>query len=59
MGLASMVRLNKKKLFLAANAQAGFGEHRDKKYPMCTLKYTAVVMMLWAYISAEGPGHLC
>ncbi len=44
--------------FLAANTQDGFGEHRDKKYPMCTMKYTAVFLMLWAYISAGGPGHL-
>ncbi len=29
--------------FLAANTQDGFGEHRDKKYPMCTIKYTVVV----------------
>ncbi len=29
-----------------------------KKYPMCTMKYTAVFLMLWAYISAGGPGHL-
>ncbi len=47
----------KKYSFLAANTQDGFGEHRDKKYPMCTMKYTAVCLMLWAYISA-GPGHL-
>ncbi len=44
--------------FLTANTQDGFGEHRDKKYPMCTMKYTAVFLMLWAYISAGGPGHL-
>ncbi len=44
--------------FVAANTQDGFGEHRDKKYPMCTMKYTAVFLMLWAYISAGGPGHL-
>ncbi len=44
--------------FLAANTQDGFGEHREKKYPMCTMKYTAVFLMLWAYISAGGPGHL-
>ncbi len=43
--------------FLAANTQAGFGAHRDKKYPMCTMKYTAVFLMLWDYISAGGPGH--
>ncbi len=24
---------------LAANTQDGFGAHRDKKYPMCTMKY--------------------
>ncbi len=42
MGLASMARWNKKNSFLAANTQNGFGEHRDKKYPMCTMKYTAV-----------------
>ncbi len=28
------------------------------KYPMCTMKYTAVFFILWAYISAGGPGHL-
>ncbi len=60
MGLASMVRCKNglKMSFLAANTQDGFGEHRDKKYPMCTMKYTAVFLMLWAYISAGGPGHL-
>ncbi len=42
MGLASMVRWNKKISFLAANTQDGFGEHRDKKYPMCTMKYAVV-----------------
>ncbi len=34
--------------FLAANTQDGFGEHRDKKYSMCTMKYTALFLMLWA-----------
>ncbi len=29
-----------------------------KNYPMCTMKYTAVSLMLWVYISAGGPGHL-
>ncbi len=48
----------KKKSFLAANTQDGFGAHRDKKYPMCTMKYTAVFLMLWAYFSARDPGHL-
>ncbi len=32
----------KKMSFLAANTQDGFGEHRDNKYPTCTVKYTAV-----------------
>ncbi len=41
-----------------ANTQDGFGELRNKKYPMCTMKYTAVFFMLWAYISAGGPGPL-
>ncbi len=27
----------KKMSFLAANTQDGFGEHGDKKYPMCTM----------------------
>ncbi len=44
--------------FLAAKIQDGFGEHRDKKYTTCTMKYTAVFEMLWAYISAGSPGHL-
>ncbi len=58
MGLASMVRWNYKMSFLAANTQDGFGEHMDKEFPMCTMKYTAVFVMLWAYISDGGPGHL-
>ncbi len=44
--------------FLAANTQDGFDEHRDKNYPHVYMKYTAVFLMLWAYISAGGPGHL-
>ncbi len=43
--------------FLAANTQDVF-EHRDKKYLMCSMKYTAVFLMLLAYISAGGPGYL-
>ncbi len=43
--------------FLAANTQDGFGEHRDKTYPLCTMKYTAVFLMLWAYISALDTLH--
>ncbi len=59
MGLASMVRWNKQKNeLLAANTQDVFGEHMDKEFPMCTIKYTAVFVMLWAYISARGPGYL-
>ncbi len=57
MGLASMVRWNKKNCFSAANTQDGFGEHRDKKYPLCTMKHTAVFLMLWAYISAGEKHH--
>ncbi len=44
MRLAPMVRRNKKKCFLAANTQDEFVEHMDKKYPMCTVKYTAVFL---------------
>ncbi len=53
-----LINETKKNSFLAANTQDGFGSHRDNKYPMCTMKYTAVFLMLWAYISAGGPGHL-
>ncbi len=28
------------------------------KYPICTMKYTAVFFKLRAYISAGGPGYL-
>ncbi len=41
--------------FLAANTQDGFGEPRDKKYPMYTIKFTAVFLMMWDNISAGGP----
>ncbi len=51
-------KMKTKKYFLAAKTQDGFGEDRDKKYPTCTMKYTSVFLMLWAYISAGGPGHL-
>ncbi len=44
----------KKESFLAANPPDGFGANRDKKYPMPT----AVSLMLWAYFSDRGPGHL-
>ncbi len=56
-----MVRLNKKMSFSAANTQHGFGEHRIKNTMKCidvTMKYTAVFLMLWAYSSVGGPGHL-
>ncbi len=52
------LQMKQKNSFLAVNTNDGFSEHGDKKYPMCTMKYTAVFFMLWAYISAEGPGHL-
>ncbi len=32
--------------FLAEHSQDGFGEHGDKKYPMFTIKYTAVFFKL-------------
>ncbi len=51
-------QMKQKKCLLAANTQDGFGEDRDKKYSTCTMKYTSVFFMLWAYISAGGPGHL-
>ncbi len=57
MGLASMVRLNNFFCFLAANTQDGL-VNKDKKNPMCTMKYSTVFFMLWVYISAGGPGHL-
>ncbi len=44
----------KKNELLAANTQDVFGEHRDKKYPMCTMKYTVVFFMLWAYFTKIG-----
>ena len=57
-GIGFYGEIKLKMSFLAANTQDGFGKHKDKKYPMCTMKYTAVFLMLWAYISAGGPGHL-
>ncbi len=33
-----------KKIVFNSNNQDGFCEHRDKKYPMCTMKYTAVFL---------------
>lgn len=55
-GTGSMVR--QKKNFMAANPQDWFGAHRNKKYPMCTIKYAAGSLMFWAYFSAGCPGHL-
>ncbi len=47
--LASMVRWNWKKSFLAATPPDEFSTNRDKrKYPMSTLKYTAGSLMLGA-----------
>ncbi len=42
--LASMVRCNYKMSFLAAITQDGFGEHKDKKYPMCTMN---ILLYFW------------
>ncbi len=44
------------KTFLAENTQDWFG--LVKKYPMYTMKYAAVFFVLWAYMSAGGPGYL-
>jgi len=44
--------------FLAENTEDGFGAHRDKKYPICKMKYTAVLLMLGAYFSARDSGYL-
>ncbi len=53
MRLASMVRWNLKKSFLAANPPDGFGANL-----MLTVKYTTGSLMLRACFSAEGPGRL-
>ncbi len=45
-----------KKSFLAA--KMGLVNTGIKSTPCVKLKYTAVLLMLWAYISAGGPGHL-
>ncbi len=44
------------KTFLAENTQDWFA--LVKKYPMYTMKYAAVFFVLWAYMSAGGPGYL-
>ncbi len=47
-----------KRSFLA-NPPDEFSTNTDKKkYPMSTVKYTAVSLMLWARFSARGPEHL-
>ncbi len=38
-------QMKQKNTFLTANTQDGFGEHMDKKYPICTMKYTTVFLM--------------
>ncbi len=57
-GTGFYAQMKLKMSFLAANTQDGFGATGIKKYPMCTMKYTAVFFMLWAYFSAGGPEHL-
>ncbi len=32
--------------------------HTFENHPMCTMKYTAVYLILWAYFSARHPGHM-
>ncbi len=54
MGLASMVRWNWKKSFLAANPPDEFSTNRDNRQPMLTVKYTAGSIMLWACFSTGG-----
>ncbi len=49
-------QMKQKKQLLAANTQDGFGEHRNKNEN--EMKYTAVFLMVWGYISAGDPGHL-
>ncbi len=43
---------------MAANPPDEFSTNRDKKSPMPTVKYTAGSLMLWACLSAGGPGRL-
>ncbi len=50
--------VNKNLAFYQQTLKMGLVNTGIKKYPMCTMKYTAVFLMLWAYISAGGPGHL-
>jgi len=42
------MKQTKKKAFLAANTEDGFGSYWDRKYRMCKMKYSAVSLMLWA-----------
>ncbi len=39
----------KKMSFLAANTQDGFGEHGDKKYPMCTINILLIFDVVGLY----------
>ncbi len=42
-GTGFYVQMKQKKMFLAANTQDGFGEHGDKKFPMCeSIKYQQI-----------------
>ncbi len=41
-------QMKQKMSFLAANTQEGFAEHRDKKYPLCTMNILLYLLMLWA-----------
>ncbi len=50
--------MKQKNSFLAANPPDEFSTNRDKKHLMSTVKYTGGSLMLRAYISAGGPGHL-
>ncbi len=63
MGLASMVRWNQRKCFLAANTQDGFGEHRDKKVPHVYNEIYCcifdVVGLYFCWRSANNSGHAC
>ncbi len=58
MALVSYGQMKLKNSFLAVNPPDVFGANRDKEYPMSTVKYTAGSIMLWACLSAGGPGHL-
>ncbi len=48
----------KKRAFRRQTHQMSLVQTGIKKYPMSTVKYTAVSLMLWACFSAGGPEHL-